>query len=52
MTKGRYELAMKKNEELIWSKVNGEYCTHVLIVSFFLLLFLNIRLIKDTLEYP
>ena len=33
MTKGRYELAMKKNEELIWSKVNGEYCTHVLIVS-------------------
>ena len=34
MMKGRYEHAMRKNAELIWSKKNGEHIAQILIVSF------------------
>jgi hypothetical protein len=31
--RGRYEKAFEENDELLWSNVNGEYLTHILIVS-------------------
>ncbi len=37
MMKGQYEHAVRKNEELIWSKKNGEYIAQILIVSIFIL---------------
>ncbi len=37
MMKGQYEHAMRKNEELVWSK-NGEHIAQILIVSIFNLL--------------
>jgi hypothetical protein len=33
MMKGRYELAMRRNEELVWSKEDGQYTVQILIVS-------------------
>ncbi len=38
MMKGRYDLAIWKNGELIWAKKNGEYTAQILIVSIFSLL--------------
>ena len=35
MMKGRYDLAIRKDEELIWSKKDGEYIAQILIVGFF-----------------
>ncbi len=35
MMKGRYDLAIQKDEELIWSKKDGEYIAQILIVGFF-----------------
>ena len=32
MVKDQYELAIHNNEEVIWSKVNGNYITQILIV--------------------
>jgi len=32
MVKGRYEFAIGNNEEVIWSKVDGDHITKVLIV--------------------
>ena len=31
--RGRYETACEENEEVVWSKVNDGYVTHILIVS-------------------
>ena len=31
--RGRYETACEENEELVWSKVDDGYVTHILIVS-------------------
>ena len=42
MVKGRYELALRNNEEVIWSRVDGDHVTQILIVSFFNLLLGNI----------
>ena len=33
--RGRYEKACEEDEELVWSNVDGEYVTHILIVSLF-----------------
>jgi hypothetical protein len=32
MVKGRYELAIRNDEEVIWSKVDGDHVTRILIV--------------------
>ena len=32
MVKGRYEYAIHNDEEVIWSKVNGDHVTRILIV--------------------
>ena len=33
MVKGRYELAIRNDEEVIWSKVDGDHITQILIVG-------------------
>ncbi len=35
MMKGQYEHAMKKDEELMWSKKDGEHIAQILIISIF-----------------
>jgi hypothetical protein len=35
MVKGRYEFAIRNDEEVIWSKVEGDHVTRILIVGFF-----------------
>jgi hypothetical protein len=37
--RGRYEKACEEDEELVWSKVDDEYVTHILIVSLSLYIF-------------
>jgi hypothetical protein len=37
--RGRYDIACKDDEELIWSNDDGEYVTHILVVSLSLVLF-------------
>ena len=32
MVKGRYEFAVRNDEEVIWSKVDGDHVTRILIV--------------------
>jgi hypothetical protein len=39
MVKGRYEFAVRNNEEVIWSKVDGDHVTRILIVC--LLIFIR-----------
>jgi hypothetical protein len=31
--RGRYEKACEEDDELLWSNVDGEFVTHILIVS-------------------
>jgi len=38
MMKGQYEHAIRKNEDLVWFKKNGEHIAQILIVSNFNLL--------------
>lgn len=33
MVKGRYEFAIRNDEEVIWSKVDGDHVARILIVS-------------------
>ena len=33
MIKGRYEFAIRNDEEVIWSKVEGDYVSRILIVG-------------------
>ena len=33
MVKGQYELAIHNDEEVIWSKVDGDHITQILIVG-------------------
>jgi hypothetical protein len=51
--RGRYEKAFEENDELLWSNINGEYTTHILIVSlsFSFFFFCNIlfRILLGTL---
>ena len=32
--RGRFEKACEEDEDLVWSNVDGEYVTHILIVCF------------------
>jgi len=38
MVKERYEFAIRNNEEVIWSKVDGDHITHILIICVLILL--------------
>ena len=31
--KGRFQVALEDNEDLIWSLENGQYCAHIMIVN-------------------
>lgn len=48
MVKGRYEFALRNDEEVIWSKVEGDHVTRILIVGVFFLLIRNVLNILDS----